>query len=207
MSKIFHDLASGDLIQNWSSTGLITADDNWDGVASIEGYRGDELVAATGIDPATVTGTSTVLDVIANQTNPNGLSTGGVAEFDGIANPSIALNGSGTADAPYLVIYLNATGRENVRVQFNARDLDGSSDNSIQPIAVQYRTGGSGAWSNVPQGFLADATSGPSLATQITAVDVTLPAAANNQAQLEVRILTTNAAGNDEWVGLDDINV
>lgn len=206
MSNVFHNLAAGDLIQNWSNTGLITADDNWAGVPSIEGYRGDDLVTATGVDPTTVTGTSAVLDVIANQTNPNTFTTGGVAEFDGIGNPSIALNGSGTADAPYLVVYLDATGRENVRVQFKARDLDGSADNAIQPLAVQYRIGGSGAWSNVPSGYQADVTTGGS-ATQETAFDVTLPPAANNQAQVEVRILTTNAVGNDEWVGIDDIAI
>ena len=145
------------------------------------------------------------LDVIANQNNTT-LATGGVAEFDGIANPTIALQGSGTADAPHLVMYLDATGRQNVRVQFNARDLDGSADNAIQQLNVQYRIGETGAWTNVPGGYFADVTQG-SAASLITGVDVTLPAAANNQAQVQVRIMTTNAVGNDEWVGVDDINV
>ena len=46
-------------------------------------------------------GTSLVRDVNANQTNPNTFTTGGVTEFH-IANPTIALAGSGTAKAPTL---------------------------------------------------------------------------------------------------------
>jgi len=38
-------------------------------------------------------------------------------------------------------------------------------------------------------------------------VSVTLPAAADNQAQLQIRVITTNASGNDEWVGIDDISI
>ena len=34
-----------------------------------------------------------------------------------------------------------------------------------------------------------------------------LPAAADNQPLLQVRIITANAVGNDEWVGIDDIAV
>lgn len=203
MSKTYHNLASGSFIQDWSNPGLIITNDDWIGVPSIEGFLGQDITPATGTDPQTLTGDSGLandLDVIANQTSTT-LSSGGVAEFDG----TVALQGSGTADAPHLVFYLDTTGRQGVRVQFNARDIDGSGDNAIQPIAVQYRIGESGAWTNLPTGAIADATSGPSLATQVTAVDVTLPAAAENQAQVQVRVITANAVGSDEWVGIDDI--
>lgn len=196
--------------QNWSSTGLITANDNWSGVVGIEGYLGQDITTSTGIDPQTLLAVSTVasdLDVIANQTNPNTLANGGVAEFDAIANPSIALNGSGTADAPYLLVTLNTSGQSNINVAYNLRDLDGSTDNAVQPVALQYRVGNSGNFTNVAAGFVADATTGPSLATLVTPVSATLPAAANNQPLVQVRIITANAAGNDEWVGVDDINI
>ena len=88
-----------------------------------------------------------------------------MAEFE-LANPTVALAGSGTARAPYLAFYLDATGRENVTFSFNARDIDGSADNAAQQIAVQYRIGDSGAWINLPAGYIADASTGPSLATQ-----------------------------------------
>jgi hypothetical protein len=203
MSKAYFSLASGSLSQDWSNPGLILGNDDWSGVPSIEGYLGQDITTATGTDPRTLTGDSSAtndLDVIANQSNTS-LTNGGVAEFDGIANPTAALQGSGTADAPYLILYLDATGRQDVHVQFNARDIDGTTDNALQQLNVQYRIGESGPWTNVPGGYFSDITTGPSLATETTPVSVTLPADANNQAQLQVRIMTTNAVGNDEWVG------
>lgn len=196
--------------QNWTTTTLITTNDNWTGVPGIEGYLGQDITTGTGTDPQTLLGVSGVandLDVIANQANPNTLTNGGVAEFDGIANPTIALQGSGTADAPYILIYLNTTGQSNINVAYNLRDIDGSTDNAVMPVALQFRVGASGNFTNVPAGFVADATTGPSLATLVTPVSATLPAAAENQALIQVRIMTTNAVGNDEWVGVDDINI
>jgi len=190
--------------QDWSNANLITKNDDWSGVPGIVGYLGDYSSSSpTAVDPQTVLGSLGAVDIIANQTAPNTLSNGGVAEF-AITNPTIALNGSGTADAPGIVIHLNTTGKKSIQVSYLLRDLDGSTDNAVQPFALQYRVGNSGNFVNVPSGFVADATEGSS-ASQTTPVNVTLPAAADNQAELQVRILTTNAAGNDEWVGIDDI--
>ena len=41
----------------------------------------------------------------------------------------------------------------------------------------------------------------------VTPVDVTLPAAVDNQPIVQLRIMTADAAGSDEWVGIDDIVV
>ncbi|MDW8305422.1 MAG: VCBS repeat-containing protein, partial [Acidobacteriota bacterium] len=149
------------------------------------------------------------LDVIANQSNPDTLTTGGVAEFDGIPNPVVALQGSGTADAPYLIFYLNTTGvgSNYINVSYNVRDIDGSSDNAVQQVALQYRIGNTGNFINLPKGYIGDATTGPNQATLVTPVSVTLPAAARNQPQVQVRVITSNAPGSDEWVGIDDINI
>lgn len=43
--------------------------------------------------------------------------------------------------------------------------------------------------------------------TLVTPISVALPAAVDNQALVQVRIMSTNAVGNDEWVGVDDISV
>jgi hypothetical protein len=204
----YFPLSSGNFSQDWSNTGLITTNDDWSGVPGIVGYLGQDITTATGTNPQTLTGTSAVandIDVIANQTNPN-ITNGGVAEFQ-IANPTIALQGSGTADAPYVQLHLNTTGRTAVTLSFNARDIDGSADDAIQQLAVQYRVGESGPFINLPDGYIADATTGPSLATLVTPVSVVLPAAAENQPKVQVRIMTTNAVGNDEWIGIDDILV
>lgn len=191
--------------QNWTNTALITVNNDWSAVPGIIGYRGDDLVIATGVDPRTILadGSATPVSVTANQTTPDTFTSGAVAEFE-IANPTIALNGSGTADAPHIVLYLNTTGQSNVQVTYNVRDIDGSADNAIQQINTQYRVGGVGDYINLPGGYVADATTAGT-ATQVTPVSVKLPVAANNQALVEVRIMTTNAVGNDEVVGIDDI--
>lgn len=203
---LYYNLSAAPLTQNWSNTGLITANDSWTSVQSIIGYLGDEALTTTiGADPQTVLGgATTTIDVIANQANPNTQTAGGVAEFE-ITNPTVALQGSGTADAPHLIVYLNTTGVSNISVAYNVRDIDGSADNAAQQVALQYRIGESGNFTNIPDGFVFDATSGPSSATQVTAVNVTLPAEANNQSQVQLRIITVNAPGSDEWVGIDDI--
>jgi uncharacterized protein len=194
--------------QNWANTNLITVNNDWSGVPGIIAYRGDDLTAATGVDPQTITadGSATPQSVAANQTNPDTFNTGGAAEFE-IANPAVALTGSGTADAPHLVINLNTAGQSNITVSYNLRDLDGSIDNAVQPVALQYRVGSAGAYTNIPGAFVADATTGPSQAAQVTPVNAVLPAAANNQPLVQLRVITTNAVGNDEWVGIDDIQI
>jgi uncharacterized protein len=208
----YFNLASGNFSQDWSNTAMIGANDDWSGVPSILGYRGDDLTAATGVNPQTVTAFSgapagAVLDVNANQTNPNTFITGGVAEFDTLADPCVALQGSGTADAPFLMLLLSSVGRTNIQVSYNLRDIDGSTDNAVQQVALQWRVGGAGPFNDLPAGYVADASTGPGLATLVTPISVTLPVASENQAILEVRIITTNAVGSDEWIGIDDILV
>jgi uncharacterized repeat protein (TIGR01451 family) len=194
--------------QNWTNAALIAANDDWSSVPGIEGFRGDGLAGGSGVDPQTILAADDpgVIDVNANQTNPSVFNTGGPAEF-AIADPTVAFAGSGTARAPYLRFYLSTTGQSGVTVKYNLRDIDGSTDDSIQPVALHYRLGVSGAWTNVASAFVADASSGPSAATLVTPVCAVLPAAANNQALLELRVMTTDAAGTDEFIGVDDISV
>ncbi len=192
--------------QDWSNTGFITTNDDWSGVPGVIGYRGDSLTSVNDVNPQTVLGQESplVVDVNANQTAPNTFTTGGVTEFH-LTNPAVALTGSGTADAPYIVFHINTTGFSSINVSYNLRDLDASTDNAAQQVALQFRVGETGNFTNVPAGYVADATSGPSLATLVTPVNVTLPSSANNQSQVQIRVITTNASGNDEWVGVDDV--
>lgn len=193
--------------QDWSNTNLITTNDDWTNVPGILGYRGDDLAVTDGVDPQIIVAEGlTILDVNANQTNPNTFSTGGVTEFH-IADPTVALAGSGTADAPFILIHVNTTNQFDVQICYNLRDIDGSTDNAIQRIALQYRIGESGDFTNLPAGYVPDATTGPSQATLVTPVSVTLPDATDNKPKIQLRIITTNANGNDEWVGVDDIRI
>ena len=193
--------------QDWSDTSLLSANDDWSRVPGIIGYRGDNLTSATGVNPQTILAPgSMVVDVNVNQKSPDSFTTGGVSEFE-LDNPSIALQGSTTADAPFILLHLDTRGQQNIRVAYTLRDLDGSADNAVQPVALQYRIGDSGNFIDIPEAYVADATEGPGLSGKQTPVSVILPAAANNQAQLQLRIITSNAVGSDEWVGIDDISV
>ncbi|MCW5921711.1 MAG: hypothetical protein KIS77_05160 [Saprospiraceae bacterium] len=209
--RIFGQLPSAQPLpfsQNWSNTSLITTNNDWTGVPGIIGFRGDGLAGATGVDPQTilVDNNPGVVNVIANQTNPNGLTTGGVAEFE-IINPVVALQGSGTARAPYILIAINTLCLSDITVSYNVRDIDGSADNAVQQVALHYRVGNSGNYTNIPEAYIPDATTGPNMATLVTPISVVLPAAANNQSVVYLRIMTTDAAGSDEWVGIDDIEI
>ena len=193
--------------QNWSDVGMIVTDDDWSGVPGIIGYQGNDITTTIGADAQTVLadGASTTVDVNANEVSPATLTSGGVSEFE-LADPTIALNGSGTADAPHIVIRVSTSGVSSIRVRYRVRDLDDSADDAIQQVALQFRAGTTGDYTNVPAAYIADATTAAS-ATQETLVDVTLPVEADNQAVLDLRILTVNALGSDEWVGIDDIQV
>ncbi|HYC70709.1 MAG TPA: ExeM/NucH family extracellular endonuclease [Opitutaceae bacterium] len=207
---LYWDLGVANFAQDWSDPAKITANDDWSAVPSIIGYLGQDITTGTGVDPQTLTGVSAAasdVDVIANQANPNTQTSGGVAEFSTIANPTIALQGSATADAPHVVLHLDTRGRTTVNVSYVVRDVDGSNDNAVQAVALQYSVGESGAFVNVPAAFVADATQGPAISGMATPVSVALPAAVDNQAKVQLRVITTNAVGADEWVGIDDLAV
>jgi len=201
-----HSLAGSNFSQDWSNTGLITTNNDWSNVPSIIGYRGEGLTSSIGADPQTLTADiSSSVYVLANKTNAN-LTTGGVGEFQ-LSNPVIALQGSGTADAPNIVLNLDSTGRRNLAVSYVLRDIDASVNNATSPVALQYRIGSSGIWTNVAAGFVADASQGPYTSGLEMNVSVVLPSAADNQSLVQVRIITTNNPSYDEWIGIDDISV
>jgi hypothetical protein len=197
------------LVQDWSNPALITQDNDWANVPGFIGHRGDKLAAKPGVNPQTILadGNSSLVNVLSNQKNPNSLRTGGVAEFDAIPNPCVALKGSATAAAPMLVMHLDTRGKRNIAVGYKLRDLDGSANNAVQAVAVQYRVASNVPFVDIPAAYAPDATTGPGVATLATPIVAVLPADAGNQPLVQVRWITANAEGNDEWVGIDDIAV
>lgn len=197
------------LVQKWSVPSLITTDNDWSHVPGFVGYRGDKMTSKTGLNPQALTadGTDTAVCVFANQSKPNSFRSGGVAEFDGISDPAVAIKGSGSASAPFLLLNLDTRGKKNVGLGFTLRDLDGSANNAVQPVAFQFRTGTNGSFKDLPSAFTTDATTGPNEATQSTPVVVMLPELAWDRPHVQVRWITANAEGNDEWVGIDEIAV
>ena len=91
---------------------------------------------------------------------------------------------------------MNTTGQTNIHVAYNLRDIDDSAEQRLPagraPVPPRHRPG---SFTNLPAGYVADATTGPSVATLVTPVNVTLPAAANNQPVVDVRVITTDAPG------------
>ena len=45
--------------QNWTDTGLITANDDWAAVPGVVGFLGQDITTSTGTDPQTLLGVST----------------------------------------------------------------------------------------------------------------------------------------------------
>lgn len=197
------------VVEDWSDVSRITKDNDWSAVPGFQGYRGDKLAGKPGMNPQTIVadGLSTPADVIANQKNPNSLRTGGVAEFDGISNPTIALKGSGTASAPFLLLNLDTRGKHNITIGYKLRDLDASGNNASQPIALQYRTQLDAPFTDIASAYVPDASSGPNQATLITPLVVILPPQVDDRPLVQLRWITANADGNDEWIGIDDIAI
>lgn len=168
--------------QTWTDTTLIITNNDWSRVPGFVGYAGNGLTATTGTDPQTilVDGTSTTINVLANQSDPALAASGGLAEFQ-LADPAVSLQGSGSASAPFLLLNLDTRTNFQIRVQYDVRDLEAGVDNSVQPVALHYRVGNAGSWTNLPGGYIADATTGPGLATKVTHIDLTLPAACENK--------------------------
>ena len=207
----YFNLAAGPLQQNWTDVNQITTSDDWSGVPSIIGYRGDRAANNTGADPRTLLDEQTPpVNVSANVIGtdaPTTTSAGGLFEFENpnsTANPVVGYQGSGAADAPYLKLFLNTTGKTSVPVSYTLRDLD-TSDTAQQQFVAQYRVGTTGNYTNIPLSYVADASADG--ATLTTPVGFNLPADALNKPQVEVRIITADATGADAMIGVDDIVV
>src|SRR4051794_6164592 len=80
-----HNLLVSNYYQNWNTGTLITTNDDWSGVSSVNGYLGDDAFGE-GVDPQTVLAPYATVGVIANQGGNTALTAGGVAEFDGLAD-------------------------------------------------------------------------------------------------------------------------
>ena len=220
-NNTYATLASGNFTfsLNAGNVNLISSNDNWSNVPSVEGYYGQGLTGTHGVDPQTILGTefaggslpNNPRQVNANKGNPSAYNAGGVTEFDSGSHLAIGFQGNVQAN-PYLVFYLNTTGRSNVTFSYDVIDIDGGSNNAVSPLALQYRVGNSGNFTNIPEGYISDATQGPNLEGLTTSKSVVLPPATWNQAQVQVRLITTNAANTsggstpDEWIGVNNVS-
>jgi hypothetical protein len=208
MSAVYHKLVDGNLTQDWSNSTQLSTPNDWSGIPSIQGFATVAGASGEGADPRTLVGDSQTqnleTDVFTTPSHLDTATSGGVADFGDFG--IVGLGGGGTEVAPNLVLYLDTTGiAAPVSVKFDIQDLDGSTHDATEQLNVQYRVGETGNWTNVPGGYFADVTSAN--ATPTTHVNLTLPLDALGEPQVQVRIMTTDATGRDEWVGIDNIVV
>ena len=135
-------------------------------------------------------------NVSANKGNPSAFNAGGIAEFDSGSYISIGLQGNVQAN-PYVVFYVNSVGRTGISISYEITDIDAGSNNSVSRVALQYRVGSTGPFTNLPAGYVADATQGPNISGLVTTRNVALPPDSFNQPVLQLRLITTNAASTD----------
>ena len=215
-------VVTADTTFDWSNPNLITIDNDWSNIPFMKGFRGGGLTSVLDVDPRTITvdGTATPVVIYANQSDPNTFNGDGFAEFESLANPTIAFKASSTASAPFLMFYFNtirSTQDFYPTLNFVLRDIDGTSGNAVQQVSIQYRIGESGPFIpadeffyagplfDVAEGYQPDATRGPFLSGHESYCTFAFPLACVDQPKVQIRIMITHSSGGDEWVGIDDI--
>ncbi len=216
----YYNFTSGNLTLNITpaTVDLIKGKSGWSNIPSVEGYCGKGLTTTHGVNPQTIlTSENTALPDTAqtcinpDNGNPSAFNAGGIAEFD--HNEYLAIGFQGNVQAnPYLVFYLNTVGQTYLRIGYDLIDIDSGSNDSVSPIALQYRIGETGNFTNLPAGFVADVTD-KGVAGRKTTRSVVMPADALGQSKLQIRLITTDAAGSDgdsspdEWIGINNVVV
>ncbi len=193
--------------QAWS-TSPVMADDDWSSVPGIVGYSGADLVPNQGgSSPADISedGASDATIIVFADRDDVPPPAGGIVEVNG-ADSIVAFSGSSQVDAPNLVVTLDSSQVMRLHVSYVLVDLS-RSGNTVQPVALQYRVGTTGSYTNVAAAFVADASAGPNQIGQRTEVAVDLPDDAAGHPITQLRIITANAAGGDEWIGIDNLRV
>jgi len=112
------------------------------------------------------------------------------------------------ARAPFLLIHVDLSEVVSPRFRCVLRDIDGSTDQLTTLSCLLpciFASGTQEASRIYRYGFVADASTGPNVATQQTLVTSILPPPAGNQPEVQIRVMTADAVGADEWIGIDAI--
>ena len=84
-------------------------------------------------------------------------------------------------------------------MQYTLSDVGGAGATN-EPVALQYRIGETGDFTNVPDGFVPNI-----VGSSGTPVNVTMPAETLNQPKVQIRVIEADAVGSDVWAGVDNI--
>jgi hypothetical protein len=180
---------------------------NWNAVAGATGYRLDvyTMTAGTGtvlagwnfdVNNATsqTSDSGNVNNIGISTITSSGLNViswpGGPYGTTSINPYSVSGNGwDNGANTKYWQADINTTGATNITVS----SLQGSSSTGPAAFKLQYKVGASGTWTDVTGGVvtLTTAVAAGNVATWGALTDVALPAAAENQALVSLRWLST----------------
>ncbi|MFT3785152.1 MAG: Calx-beta domain-containing protein [Tepidisphaeraceae bacterium] len=220
MDATYYNLSGGSYQQNWESSDLVGGTTWTSTYANAIGYAATTTAVADPQLNTNPSNTSSAVFVATVSPGPvgSGVSAGGLHRLTfassvgtgaGTGTKSIGFQGSGTAHSPHVIFFINSSGVNNVAVDFDLIDVDNEGSTTAgaaQSFAVQYRIGDSGTWANVPAGYVANAANfTTNTVGQTTHVTAVLPSDAGNKADLQVRVVGTNSAGNDQMVALDNV--
>ena len=197
-------------LQSWSDPGLIAVDDDW----SVAGDRrppGRRAHRSAGRRPAQRHGRRLVharrrgcQPNRSDRDRPRRRGRGVRAGGPGGGAPGL---GHGGGPSPAAVArHARPAGRGRAAHAARRRRVLELRRRATRGAAVPHGRR-RGAFASLPGGYVADATSGPGQATLVTPVQAKLPEEADDQPLVQVRVIITNAIGQDEWVGIDDIEV
>lgn len=198
--------------QDWSS---LTATSTWADFPGVEGFSAGTSIAGSNqpntTDVGTLTAEGTLTSNLVLRTGtaaPNTDSNGGVLVYPNLTDKTVALSATGSVTTPLLVFHLDTTGKSGIGVDYDIKDLDSSADDQPTRVALQYRVGTSGAYTNVPSAYVSDATVAGNTTVTSTHVSAVLPSDVDGQADVFLRVITLdNASGSNEHIGIDDIEI
>ena len=173
--------------QNWSDGALITANDDWSGVRA-PGYLGHDLAVATGRRPDAdrrrwpTTPTSSPTD------QPQHDTAGGVAESTDLQ--TIAHPGQRHRRRADLVFHLDTTGRPASRSPSTRRTSTAVRTTPSSRSRSSTASAGRAHYTNLPAGYIADATTAGTGDPGDPQGRRHCPAATDNQADVYVRVMT-----------------
>lgn len=161
-----------------------------------------------GAEPTSSTVASPSADrvLVASSTS---ITTGSIRNEVG---NGISLLNSGTNNIGAIVVAVNTTGRENIKVTWTAQQLNsggsGATDR-INGLQLQYRVGTSGDFTTISSTeYLTTNTTSQN--PEETFTNIELPSAADNQAVVQVRwiyYISSGSANARDRIRLDDITI
>lgn len=157
---------------------------------------------AFGAEPTTSVVTDATSDRVLGASTV-ALNSGGIRNEVG---NGISLLNSSTNNIGALAVALNATGRRDLRVTWTAQDLTTIAGRT-NAVLLQYRIGTSGTWETIAGTTYTSNGAGAGAAETFS--NLAVPAAANNQAVVQLRWLYAfvSGTGSRDRIRVDDIVV